>query len=199
MRVFVAGATGAIGRPLVSALVAAGHRVGALTRSTERAVALAGHGIEPIVGDIYSHELTDRVAAFGPDAVIHQVTGLPSREALVPLRLLALNKARTRGVDALLDAARSAGATRFIAQSVAFPLPPIAASAVRHLEASTLDFPGIVARYGRFYGPRTWSEDAPKSGPIVHVETAAQATVELLAAEPGVYEVTDEGTVALLD
>src|SRR5690606_39114984 len=145
MRVFVAGATGAIGRPLVSALVAAGHRVGALTRSTERAVALAGHGIEPIVGDIYSHELADRVAAFGPDPALPQLPGLPSRDLLVPLRLLAPTKPRTRRGVALLDAAPSAGATRFIAQSVASPLPPLAASAVRHLEALTLDFPGIVA------------------------------------------------------
>lgn len=197
MRVFVAGATGAIGRPLVSELVAAGHRVGALTRSTERAVELAGHGIEPIVSDIYARDLVDRVSAFEPDVVIHQVTGLPSREYLVPLRLLRLNKARTRGTDALIAAAREAGAKRFIAQSVAFELPGIAQRAVRHLEDKTLGYPGIVARYGHFYGPRTWSETAPKNGPVVHVETAAAATVALLSADPGIYEVTDEGARAL--
>jgi uncharacterized protein YbjT (DUF2867 family) len=194
MRVFVAGATGAIGGPLVRQLVARGHDVAGLTRKLERAQRLRDGGATAVVCDLYDPALAGHIAAFGPDVVIHQVTDLPSRQALVPMRFVSLNKARTRGTDILAAAAREAGASTFIAQSIAFPVPAMAQKGVDHLEATARAFPGIVLRYGLFYGPGTWYAAAPASSPIVHVEKAAAATVEVLGAAPGVYEITDAGT-----
>jgi nucleoside-diphosphate-sugar epimerase len=158
---------------------------------------LTTQGAQAVVCNIYDPRLADHVAGFWPDAVIHQVTDLPSRQALIPMKLASLNKARTRGTDALIAAARAAGASTFIAQSVAFSLPGIAQRAVDHLERETLAYPGIVLRYGAFYGPGTWNSSAPASGPVVEVTAAAQQTARALEAAPGIYEVTDEGTRAV--
>jgi nucleoside-diphosphate-sugar epimerase len=191
MRIFVAGATGAIGRVLVPALVDSGHEVAGLTRKPERAAWLESVGATPIVLDVYSPDLANAVAGFEPEAVVHQLTDLPSRAALIPLKVAALNKVRTAGTDALIAAARAAGAERFLAQSVAFGAPAPVRKAVQHLEQATLDFPGVVARYGYFYGPGTWYPEGTDHSPRVSVESAARRTIELLAAEPGIYEVTD--------
>jgi len=192
MRVFLAGATGAIGRQLVPALVAAGHEVAGLTRREEKALDLEAAGATPVVCDLYDPRLAEFVAAFKPDVVIHQVTDLPSKQSLIPLKLLGINRARRRGTDILVDAARTAGATRFVAQSIAFDVPGIVRGAVDHLEAATLAYPGIVLRYGVFYGPSAWTPDRPKGSATVHVTDAAARTVDLLDAEPGVYRIVDE-------
>jgi len=191
MRVFLAGSTGAIGRFLVPALVAAGHEVAGLTRRQEKSEWLESVGATPVVCDLYDDEMPDAIAAFVPQLVMHQVTDLPAHQSMIALKVRSLNKARTTGTNRLIAAARIAGAERFVAQSIGFKVPGPVRKAVDHLEAATLAYPGVVLRYGAFYGPGTWSEEAPQSGGGVHVSDAAARTVELLTAAPGIYDVTD--------
>ncbi|MGC4175147.1 NAD-dependent epimerase/dehydratase family protein [Demequina sp.] len=191
MRIFVAGATGAIGRFLVPLLAEAGHEVAGLTRSADKAPALVEAGAVPVVCDVYDPRLIVEMAEFAPDLVINQITDLPQHQAMIALKVRELNRARTEGMDALIHAARTAGASRFIAQSVAFSAPAPVRKAVEHLERSTLEYPGVVLRYGYFFGPGTWYPEGTKHEPRVHVELAAIRTVELLDAEPGVYEIVD--------
>jgi len=191
MRIFVAGATGAIGRYLVPALVKAGHEVAGLTRDSNKADGLLAQGATPVVCDVYDPRLIVELAQLAPDVVINEITDLPQHQAMIPLKLKALNRARTAGNDALIAAAHSAHVRTYIAQSVAFHAPAPARKAVEHLEAATLDYPGIVLRYGYFFGPGTWYPEGTTHEPRVHVELAALLTVEKLTAEPGVYEVTD--------
>lgn len=184
MRVFVAGATGAIGRPLVRLLLGAGHEVSGLTRDAAKAKSLPN----PVVCDVYDAErLREAVAAFAPDVVINELTDLPANRA--ELTPGANARIRTEGHRNLLAAAAGA---RVLAQSVAFPLSGDAAAAVEELERTTLAADGVVLRYGTFYGPGTYHERPPlPAPPRVHVETAARRTVELLDAPSGIVEITD--------
>ena len=191
MRIFVAGATGAIGRYLVPALVAAGHEVAGLTRDSDKADGLRDQGAIAVVCDVYDPRLTVELAQFAPDAVINEITDLPQRQAMIALKVRGLNRARTVGNDLLIAAAHTAGARTYLAQSVAFHAPAPARKAVEHLEAATLAYPGVVLRYGYFFGPGTWYPEGTSHEPRIHVELAALNTVDLLTAEPGVYEVTD--------
>jgi nucleoside-diphosphate-sugar epimerase len=178
--VFVAGATGAIGRPLLSLLIADGHEVTGMTRSAANAHALRAAGAEPVLADaLDAAAVTRAVAASRPQAVIHQLTAIPPR--LDPRKIerdFALtDRLRTEGTRILVDAARTAGAKRVLAQSVAFayaPGPPgtvhvesdplnasanppkqfrRSAAAIAELESTVLDAGGLVLRYGYFYGP----------------------------------------------
>jgi nucleoside-diphosphate-sugar epimerase len=178
MRVFVAGASGAIGTRLVSQLIAAGHDVvGTATspRSAERVQRLGARAITVDLLDLQA--VRAAVMQARPDAVVHEATALASarfdRGGLD--RTFALtNRLRSEGTDALLTAAREAGMARFIAQSFApyryvreggwvktedDPLDPKAPAnarktfaAMRHLEDAVTDAGGIVLRYGGFYG-----------------------------------------------
>jgi nucleoside-diphosphate-sugar epimerase len=182
MRVFVAGATGAVGRRLVPQLVAAGHAVVALTRVQSRAAAIAAAGAEPAVGDVFNRDgLLAIVRAAVPDAIIHQLTDLPA--AMNPRKLDETyernNRVRREGTRNLLAAAVQSGVKRFVVQSMATwyrpeggrlksesdPLwsdgPEPIGEAVRTLatmETSVMrETPiGIVLRYGGFYGAGTW-------------------------------------------
>jgi nucleoside-diphosphate-sugar epimerase len=183
MRILLAGATGVIGRPLVSQLQACGHEVTGLTRSQERAEALRARGAAAIVCDVFETErLRAAVAEARPEAVIDQLTDLPPvydprryEEMTVPT-----NRLRSEGTPALVAAAEAAGAHRYLAQSLGFvyapegdwvkdedaPLisgaPPAVQNgvdAVRTLERTVLEaagLEGMVLRYGQFYGPGTW-------------------------------------------
>lgn len=181
MRVFLAGATGVIGRPLCRRLVAAGHEVTALTRTEAGAQRLRDAGVSPVVADIYDRDAVIAAAvAARAEAVVHQLTAIPAH--LPPRqagRLLEpTNRLRTEGTQILLAAARAAGARRMIAQSISFVLAPqgpspaaeeppwerppraVAAvfAAVAALEAAlreARDLTGIVLRYGSLYGPGT--------------------------------------------
>ena len=182
MRVLLAGATGAIGRPLVPMLVAAGHEVLGTTRSERRAEAIRAAGAEPVVVDLTRlDDLRREVHRARPEVVINQLTALP---AVLDFRdrgvLAATNRLRGEVGPVLAQTAADAGAGRLIAQSVAFfyapvggrvkeegdPLidPPAGSAmaegveALTRLERSTLETPGIeglVLRYGHFYGPGT--------------------------------------------
>jgi len=181
MRVLIAGATGAIGRPLTAQLLKHGHRVIALTRSPEKARTLAPD-IELAVADVFDAEAVKAAVVHAqPEAVIEQLTSLPRTYTSESMRAAAALNERIRkeGGANLLVAARAAGVRRYLRQSVAcFALPgagladedtPLAFDASPRVaaEARTLteieqrlfdapDLEGIVLRYGFFYGPGTW-------------------------------------------
>jgi uncharacterized protein YbjT (DUF2867 family) len=193
VRIFLAGATGVIGVRLVPLLLAGGHRVAGLTRSPEKADHLRALGAEPVVCDVFdAAALEDAVVSFRPDAVLHELTALPDDEASIPEFGEANARIRREGTRNLLAAARAAGAGRFLAQSVAWRLPGDAGAAVEALERSVLEAGGVVLRYGQFYGPGTYYEQAPPPPPRVHVDEAARRTIEALAAPSGVLEVVEE-------
>lgn len=182
MKIFVAGGTGAIGRPLIAALLAKGHAVVALTRSPEKAQALVEQGIEPAIADVFdSDAVKAAVSRARPEVVIEQLTALPrtyTRQSMSAAAALN-NRVRLEGGANVLAAAQAAGVRRYLRQSVAFyaipgpgladeetPLaldasPAIAAGAreITELEQGLLGSPnteGIILRYGFFYGPGTW-------------------------------------------
>jgi 2-alkyl-3-oxoalkanoate reductase len=179
MRVFVTGATGALGRYLVPGLVASGHEVTAATRTPGKAGQLRAAGAEPVVVDgLDRAAVIAAVRAAAPEVIVHEMTALADMRSLrSPDRVFAVtNELRTRGTDNLLAAAAEAGTRRVIAQSYAMvnersggpvkteedPLDPrpVASSArlvaaIRHVEqAVPATAPeGIVLRYGSLYGP----------------------------------------------
>jgi 2-alkyl-3-oxoalkanoate reductase len=189
MRVFVAGATGAIGKRLVPVLVARGHEVIGTTRSREKMRLLYELGAQPVIVDGLDREsVLRRVRRIEPEVVVHQMTGLAGVTNLRRLdsAFTSTNRLRTAGTDYLLEAARGAGARRFVAQSFGNwmyepsgstvkteedPLdthPPRTMrrtlAAIVHLELAVLgakDLEGIVLRYGNLYGPGTgWADPA---------------------------------------
>ena len=183
MKVFVAGASGALGRQLVPRLVAAGHEVVGMTRSEAKQDLVRGFGARPAVADAFdANAVMGAVAEAQPEVVVHQLTAIPGN--LEPRhfdRDFALtNRLRTEGTDNLLAAARAAGARRFLAQSYTGwpyartggpvkseedPLDPEPQAqfrpmldAIRRLEdtvTGTADVEGLILRYGAFYGPGT--------------------------------------------
>ena len=177
MTVFVAGGSGTVGRPLVRALVAAGHRVVATTQSVEKQAVLRGLGAIPVVVDaLDSAALETAVRSAAPTHVIHQLTALPKAGARRASDLEPTNRLRDEGTRNLLQAAISAGAQRIIGGSFALigaasDIPNSdaalgrAAQALRSMESQILEaarhgsIEGIVLRYGLFYGPGNPSTD----------------------------------------
>jgi hypothetical protein len=193
MRIFLAGATGVIGVRLVPLLVADGHEVAGMTRSPDKADRVRSLGAEPVICDVYDAErLGAAVTEFAPELVMHQLTDLPDEVERIGEFSSRNDRIRTEGTRNLLAAARAAGASRFLAQSIAWR-PPARGEIVDEHEGLVLDAGGVVIRYGQLYGPGTFYEDGrqPPPPPRVHVDVAARATVPLLEAEPGVVEVLD--------
>lgn len=193
MRIFLAGATGVIGLPLLRVLVEEGHTVAGMTRTSSKARLISDIGAQPVVCDVYDAEaLSKAVADFAPDAVIHELTDLP--DDISQLRDASANNARIRreGTRNLLAAATNAGATRFIAQSVAWELPGDGGAAKQDLETAVLDAGGVVVRYGMFYGPGTYHEHDKPERPRVHVDDAARRTAMLLDAPSGIVDIVDD-------
>jgi nucleoside-diphosphate-sugar epimerase len=180
MRVFVAGATGAIGRELVPRLVAAGHEVHGMTRRESKQAMLDEMGAVPVVADALNpDQVAEAVGNAKPDVIVHQLTALAG-EGFRGLkdRVAKTNRLRTEGTDHLLSAGQAVGVRRFVAQSnsalyarIGGPvkseegpldmMPPRkqrdASAAIVHLEEAVLGATwteGIVLRYGGFYGPR---------------------------------------------
>src|SRR3954451_10261447 len=119
MRVFVAGATGAVGSPLIPQLIAAGHEVTATTRSPAKAEQLRSVGAKPVVLDgLDSVAVSKAVTAAEPDAIVHQMTALAGKPDLRRFDrwFATTNELRTKGTDILLAAARKVGVERFVAQ-----------------------------------------------------------------------------------
>ena len=182
MRIFVAGATGVIGRSLLPRLTHAGHEVTAMTRMLDRVEQIRASGAKPVVCDVFDRDkVKQAMISAKPEVVIHQLTNLPPRiDPRQAVRsMAATNRLRSEGTRILMDAALAAGARRFIAQSISTyyapgtnvpanedePLymqaPPQVAPivhAIADLERTVLRTPGIegiVLRYGYFYGPGT--------------------------------------------
>jgi nucleoside-diphosphate-sugar epimerase len=183
MRVFVAGATGAIGRQLVPRLVAAGHEVHAMTRHESKQAMLEELGAVPVVADALDpDQVAQAVGRAGPEVIVHQLTAIGALDMRHFDRDFApTNRLRTEGTDHLLSAGQAVGVRRFVAQGVAGygayvrtggpvkseedPFDPTPAremretlAAIRHLEQAVLGAgwtEGIVLRYGTFYGPGT--------------------------------------------
>jgi nucleoside-diphosphate-sugar epimerase len=183
VKVFVAGASGVVGRHLIPQLVDAGHEVVAMTRSPDKTARLRALGAQPVVADALDQPaMTAAVRQARPQAVVHQLTAIPVRTGVGKFDRIfaATNRLRTEGTDILLAAARAAGAHRFVAQSFCGwtyvrtggpvkteddPLDPTpvrsfhqSLDAVRYLEHAVLDargLDGLVLRYGFFYGPGT--------------------------------------------
>jgi uncharacterized protein YbjT (DUF2867 family) len=191
VRIFLAGATGVIGVRLVPLLVGAGHEVAGMTRSPEKADQVHSLGAEPAICDVYdADQLTSEVVEFAPEMVMHQLTDLPDDVDQLGEFSARNDRMRTEGTRNLLDAARAAGAHRFLAQSIAWR-PPGRGEIVEEHERQVLDAGGVVVRYGQLYGPGTFYEDHVPPPPRVQIDEAARATVRLLDAESGVIEVVD--------
>ncbi len=183
MRVFVAGATGAIGRQLLPMLVANGHDVIGMTRSEAGRDHVLRLGAQPVVADaLDAGAVRQAVAATRPDVIVHQLTAIPPAINMrrFDREFELTNRLRTEGTDHLLAAGQEAGVKRFVAQSFAGvsyertggrvkheddpfdPDPPAAMrqvlGALSHLEASVVGAgwtDGVVLRYGWLYGPGT--------------------------------------------
>jgi len=183
MRVFVTGATGAMGQHLVPGLVAAGHQVTATTRTSSKLAQLRAAGAEPVILDGLDREaVVAAVGAAAPEVIVHQMTALAGMRSLrnPDKAFAATNELRTRGTDNLLEAAARAGTRRVIAQGYAGPGPDKPSGGQLKTEDAPVDwqpFPqavrmpaairyvdetvplkapeGIVLRYGGFYGPGT--------------------------------------------
>jgi nucleoside-diphosphate-sugar epimerase len=181
MRIFIAGATGAVGQRLVPLLVQRGHEVAGTTRSPGRAAAIRSAGAQPVVVEPLDRDaMVDAVRKARPEVVVHELTALGGKLDLRKFEeaFAETNRLRTEGTDILLEAARAAGARRFVAQS--FGATPYARrggpvkteddpldddppgqmattfDAIKYLERAVFgpsDLEGIALRYGGFYGP----------------------------------------------
>ena len=206
-RIFLAGASGAIGRRLVPQLVAAGHQVTTTTRQTAKTDDLRRLGADPLVVDVFDADsLRAAVLAAKPEIVIHQLTDLPAGLDPSKMAEATIRNARVRdeGTRNLVEAAKAANVKRLIAQSIAWAYAPgsephaetdpldsgaeggraVSVGGVIALEKQVLGAApiiGIVLRYGHLYGPGTGAETATE--PAVHVDAAAYAA--LLAVERG--------------
>jgi nucleoside-diphosphate-sugar epimerase len=219
---FLAGATGAIGRRVAPLFVAAGWRVVGTTRSSDKAPMLRELGVEPVVVDVFdAAALRDALEAVRPQVVMHQLTDLPP--GLDPARMAEASQRNARirdeGTRNLVAAAVAADVRRIVAQSIGFayadgPLPHseddpldsdfdgprgVSLRGVASLERQVLQAPleAVVLRYGRLYGPGTGFDAAAGAAPV-HVDAAARAAeLAVLRGKTGIYNIAeDDGTLA---
>ncbi|GAA2145517.1 NAD-dependent epimerase/dehydratase family protein [Actinomadura napierensis] len=218
MKIFLAGATGVIGRRLIPLLVQAGHEVAGTTRRPERTGSIAELGAAPVVVDVMdAAAVRAAVVDARPDAVVHQLTDLTGEDFEANSRL------RVEGTRNLVDAAKAAGVGTMVAQSIAWlylpgdtpateidpldpSLPPYAGIAA--LENAVAEMTrGVVLRYGALYGPGTWYAPdgaiaqrvkagslrlAPAWTSFVHADDAAAAALAALDWPAGPVNVVDD-------
>ena len=192
-RIYLAGATGVIGSRLVPLLVAAGHTVGAMTRSSDKAEWLSSVGAEPIICDVFDRAgLTTAVKSFSPHVVLHELTDLPDAFDDIPEAQCLNARIREEGTRNLIEAMDGLRQARIVAQSIAWTTDPgPGADAVAYLERAVLAADGVVLRYGAFYGPGTYYEGELPPAPRVHIDTAAVRTLEALDAPSGILTIVD--------
>ncbi|RMS57415.1 hypothetical protein ALP63_200009 [Pseudomonas syringae pv. aceris] len=217
-KVFVAGASGVIGRALLKLLVGADYSVYGATRRAEKVKDIEATGATAVVVDVYDAErLNEELVRIQPWAVIHQLTDLPRGLSPELMAKAVENNARirTEGTRNLVAAARAAGATRLIAQSIAWAYRPgdtpyletcpldveahgsrgISVGGVAALEQQVLSEPalnGTVLRYGQLYGPGTGTYEPTGTSPV-HVEAAARAALLALQTEQSdIFNITQD-------
>jgi len=222
MRIFLAGATGVIGRRLALLLREAGHQVTGTTRNAAKAPLLQALGVTPRVVDVFDAEALARaVASAGPDVVIHQLTDLPSAPGTPGYAAgqQANRRLRIEGTHNLMQAAAMARVPRVVAQSIAFAYAPgeglrsendpleVRAEPPRKwtvegivaLEREVLrtaGITGIVLRYGYLYGTGTWYAAPPKP-PSIHVDAPAYAALLAASGGSGIYNIVEnDGAVS---
>jgi nucleoside-diphosphate-sugar epimerase len=216
MKIFLAGATGAIGRRLVPLLLNARHYVIGTTRSITKVDGLRAAGVDPVVVDAFDAQgLSAAVFEARPDIIVHQLTDLPP--GLDPSQMAEGTRRnarmRSQGTQNLVEAALGAGVRRLVAQSIAWMCAPgkephseddlldidargtraITVAGVTTLERLTLSSPpidGVVLRYGHLYGPGTGTNTA--DAPALHVDAAAWAAVLAIEkARHGIYNIAE--------
>ena len=235
MRVFVAGASGAIGEPLIAELLERGHSVVGMTTSEARAKNLERQGAEAVIVDAFDAPAVEAALRRSKaEVVIDELTSLPKAQSDMPKYAAGDRKLRIEGGGNLFRAAHASGVRRYLQQSSGFflkaaagtladessPLdvnasPSVAASARTYAELEARLFSsnaieGVALRYGFFYGPKTWYYPGEAAADMVmrqqnavvgngegvssfvHIHDAAIATVALLAAQPGVYNLVDD-------
>jgi nucleoside-diphosphate-sugar epimerase len=223
-RVFLAGATGAVGLRMLPLLREAGYEVTGTTRAASKAEELRAAGITPAIVDVFdAAALGAAMLAARPDVVVHQLTDLPHglKADLMAEGLVRNARVRIEGTRNLVDAALRAAARRFVAQSIAFVYAPgrephdesdplnspaeepwrstmEGVVTLERLTTSSAEFDGLVLRYGMFYGPGTGFEAVPGK-PAVHVDAAAQAAMlAIVRGVPGAYNIAeDDGAVSI--
>jgi nucleoside-diphosphate-sugar epimerase len=215
-KIFLAGATGAIGQVLSRLLVANGYRVYGTTRSKEKVSLLQEMEVEPVIINVFDGErLKNILADIQPEVVIHQLTDLPFALDAKEMTAALVRNARLRkvGTKNLVDAAVNAGCKRIIAQSISFiydegltphveedallplthPVYGETVEGVLNLERQIIEsgIDGIVLRYGLLYGPKT-GFDSPIAPASVHVEAAAKAAeLAVKCGVTGIYNVAE--------
>lgn len=217
-KVFVAGASGVIGKALLKLLVAADYSVYGATRHADKVKGIEATGAQAIVVDVYDAErLKEALISLQPWAVIHQLTDLPRGLSPELMAKAVENNARirTEGTRNLVAAAKAAGAGRLVAQSIAWAYQPgdtpylethpldveaqgsrgISVGGVVVLEQQVLGAPnlrGTVLRYGQLYGPGTGTDEPTGASPV-HVQAAARAALLALESEQhGIFNITND-------
>lgn len=226
IKVFVAGASGVIGRSLIPLLRDAGHSVTGTSRRAEGKAILEAMGVAAVVVDVFdAATLNEALETASPDVLIHQLTDLSGGiDPAAPQEGMRRNaRLRREGTANLVAAAMANGVRRVIVQSIGWAYAPkatpfdetdpldVAATGQRAItvlegivpmERAVLDqpsFDGIALRYGQLYGPGTWSA-VPNGAAPLHVEAAAYAA--FLAVDhgrPGAYNVADAGGALAID
>ena len=224
-KVFLAGATGAIGKRLVPQLLDAGYEVFGTTRSERKVAELKTAGVTPIVVDVFDAPALSRaMTAVGPDIVIHQLTDLPAHlePSGMAEGIVRTTRIRIEGTRNLVAAALAAGVRRIIAQSLACwvyadgPQPyaenapldlraeaPYAivvegVATLEHLTTMSPPVEGVVLRYGQIYGPGTGRDEPTRPAPL-HVDAAAHAALLAIdRGKPGIFNIAeDDGFVSI--
>jgi nucleoside-diphosphate-sugar epimerase len=216
MNVFVAGATGVIGQPLLRLLRDAGRAVTGTTRSAGKVSMIEAVGAHAVVVDAFDAEgLRRAVIAAKPEVVIHQLTDLPDVSDPSKMTEVREQNARLRieGTRNLMAAAQAAGVRRVVAQSIVFIYAPgprplregdpldaseaqrVTISGVLGLEEAVLNTPGIagiVLRYGRLYGPGTWFAEPRGPGPLTTDAAAHAALLAVTRGARGIYNIAED-------
>lgn len=220
MNVFLAGATGVLGRALVPRLLDAGHGVSTITRSEAKADALRAQGVVATVCDAFDADaLREAVVAFQPEVVVNQLTALPAKlpnPRKINRDLALTSRLRKEVTPVLVAAAAEAGARRVVSQSISFAYAPgpernaedaplftdapkafrPMIDAIETLERSTLAHgEGVVLRYGAFYGPGSYY--APDGDFTVQMRARKIPSVGAGTGETSFIHVDDAATATL--
>jgi nucleoside-diphosphate-sugar epimerase len=226
MNIFVAGASGVIGRSLVPLLRDAGHKVTGTSRNAEGKAVLDGMGVRGVIADLFDPEgLLAAVVEASPDIVLHQVTDLAAGiNQANPEEVIRRNaRVRREGTENLVRAAQAAKAKRLVAQSIGWAyaakdLPfqesdPLDVNATGNrsitvnegivpLETLVLgqpDIEGVILRFGQLYGKGTWSTEPTGASPV-HVDAAAYAAfLAIDHGKPGIYNIAEPGNALDVD